>query len=120
MSRFCGVATQRDYPRRRSVRNKELIIYFVKPYNGPYDRNPNRAEGKENPKKPNNTGAVGWVATVTVSVDKIEGLNGEGGVMKRRISLSAPSSQLHLSPQVPEHTDTEQIDSTLSPAATSP
>jgi len=36
----------------------------------------------------------------------------EGGDMKRRMSLSA-SSQLHLSPQVPEHTDTEQINSTL-------
>jgi len=33
--------------------------------------------------------------------------------MTRRMSLSAPSSQLHLSPQIPEHTDTEQIDSTF-------
>src|SRR5579863_9439645 len=45
------------------------------PY-GPYNQNPNRAEGEKKLNKPNNTRVVGRV--VTVSGDKIEGLN-EGG-----------------------------------------
>jgi hypothetical protein len=40
---LCAVATQRDYPHTATVRqNKELILYFVKPYR-PYNRNTNRA-----------------------------------------------------------------------------
>ena len=39
--------------------------------------------------------------------------------MKRKMSLSAPSSQLHPSPQVPGHTDSEQIDSALPQRLTS-
>ena len=46
---------------------------------------------------------MGRFATVTVSVDIIEGLNGGRGIMKRSISLSrsTPSTQLHPLPQVP-------------------
>ena len=95
------MVTQRNYLQQRSVQNKELIIYFVKALQRVVQSKPEQSRGERKNQK--NTGAVGWVATVTVSVNKIEGLNGGRGIMKRSISLprSTPSSQLHPLPQVP-------------------
>jgi hypothetical protein len=57
------------------LQNKELILYIVKPYRL-YNRNPNGAEGKERATKAIQHRSSGTGCNVTVSLNKIEGVNG--------------------------------------------